>query len=214
MEHYDEEILKARRAVAQAKISEAEKEEQEREQRETIFDDYVHIEGKEVRFSRRIIEEMGISIYMPESFEMLDDDMRAAFYPFGNPPQNVYSDMEIPFQFTLNNTGSTVPDEGIPKFMQLSAKVLENFGPKSKILANGVIRHHDHNIGIMEAGTRAIDCNVHNVMFDISIQNRIIMGNINFATKYSRRMLPIAKQMIDSIEFLEDNDGNDNVSQP
>ena len=65
----------------------------------------------------------------------------------------------------------------------------------------------------MDAGTRAIDCNVHNVMFDISIHDQIVMGNIHFATRYSKRMIPIAKQMIDSIEFLEGNDGNDNISQ-
>lgn len=213
MEHYDEKILKARCAAAQEKINEAEKEDLEMEQQESIMDACVHIEGKEVCFSRRVIEEMGISIYMPESFEQMDDEMKAAVYPFGNPPQKVYADLGIPFQITLKNTGSAVPDEGIPKFMQISAKVLENFGPKSKILANGVIRHHDHNIGIMEAGTRAMDCNVHNVMFDISIHDQIVMGNIHFAIRYSKRMIPIAKQMIDSIEFLEGNDGNDNISQ-
>lgn len=214
MKHKDEEIIMQRKAATLAQVEETAKEAMEMEKQESIFEDLVHLEGMEVKFFRRVIEEFGLSFYMPESFELLDDEMKKTFYPFGNPPRNVYSDFDIPFQITLNKTDNIVPDDGIPKLMQMSAKILENYGPKSKILSNGVIRHEEHNIGIMEVGTRAVDCNVHNVMFYISIENRVVIGNINFATKYSKRMIPIAKQIIDSIEFIrEENDGNNNTSK-
>lgn len=215
MGYRDEEIMKERKSAAQAQINALDEEQKERERQESIFDGCVHIEGKEVHFARRQDDEAGISIFMPESFEKLDDETRKTFYPFGNPPRSVYADFETPFQITLNRTDSVVPDDGIPKFMQMSAKLLENYGPKSKILANGVVRLHDHNIGIMEVGTRAVDCNVHNVMFYVSVEDRIMVGNINFATKYSKRMMPVAKQIIDSIKFLteEESNGDNNLSE-
>ncbi len=215
MGYRDEEIMKERKSAAQAQMDALDEEQRERERQESIFDEFVHIEGREVRFARRPDEDVGISLYMPESFEKLDDETRKSFYPFGNPPKSVYADFETPFQITLNRTDSVVPDDGIPKFMKMSAKLLENYGPKSKILANGVVRLHDHNIGIMEAGTRAVDCNVHNVMFYVSVDDRVMIGNINFPTKYSKRMMPVAKQIIDSINFLteEENNGDNNLSE-
>ena len=213
MKHRDEEIIKERKAAAMAQLNDGEAISDEKVQ-ESIYEQSVHLGEVEVVFSRREVTEIGISIYMPESFDVLDEELKKTFYPFGNPPQYVYADFDIPFQITLNRTEHVVPDDGIPKLMKMSAKIMENYGPKSKILANGVIRQHNHNIGIMEVGTRAVDSNVHNVMFYISVEEKVVIGNITFATKNSKQIIPIAKQIIDSIEFLEEkNDGNNNISE-
>ena len=58
--------------------------------------------------------------------------------------------------------------------------------------------------GILEVATRAIDGNVHNVMFNISINGQIVMGNIHFPAPYVKRLAVVAKEMMDSIEFIED----------
>lgn len=214
MQHKDEEIMMKKKAAAKAAVDEAMEKKKEEEKKESILDEYVHIEGEKVSFSRRSIEDVGISLYMPDAFEALDDETKATLYPLGNAPQYAFAKVGIPFQMTLTKTSHVVPDDGIPKLMQMTAKIMEYYGPKSKVLANGVIRLCDHNIGIMESVTKALDCNVHNVMFYISIHNEVRMGNIHFATKYSDRMIPIAKQMIDSMEFLEEKkDGDNHVSE-
>lgn len=214
MQYKDEEIMMKKKAAAKAAVDEALEQKKEEEKKESIYDEFVHMEGKEVTFSRRDIGDIGISIYMPDIFEPLDEEMKATLYPFGNAPQYAFAEFGLPFQFTLTKTQHIVPDDGIPKLMEMAAKVMDYYGPKSKILGKGVIRLHDHNIGIIEAVTRALDGNVHNVMFYISIDNQIRLGNIHFATKYADRMIPISKQMIDSIEFLEEqSDGNDHISE-
>lgn len=203
MEFRDEEILKEKKAQANKKINELEEKKLEAELKESIYDDCIHVDGKEIRFARREFEDMGISLYMPETFQMMDEETKAVFYPFGNAPKHVMVDFEIPFQITLNKTGHKVPNEDMHKFIVMSAKLLENNGPKAKVLSKGVVNQKDHNIGIMEVVTRAIDSNVHNVMFNISIDGEIFMGNIHFVTKYSKRLSKVAKEIIDSIEYLE-----------
>lgn len=202
MQYKDEEIMMKKKAAAKADVDKALDQKKEEEKEESIYDEYVHMEGKKVTFLRRDIEDIGISIYMPDIFEALDEETKATLYPLGNVPQYAFAEFSLPFQFTLTKTQHVVPDDGIPKLMEMAAKVMEYYGPKSKILGKGVIKIHDHNIGIIEAVTRALDGNVHNVMFYISINNQIRLGNIHFATKYAERMIPISKQMIDSIEFI------------
>ena len=92
MGYRDEEIMKERKSAAQAQMDALDEEQRERERQESIFDELVHIEGREVRFARRPDEDAGISLYMPESFEKLDDETRKSFYPFGNPPKSVYAE--------------------------------------------------------------------------------------------------------------------------
>ena len=214
MEDKDEEIMKKKKAAAKAIVDETIEQKKEEQKKESIYDEYVHIENEKVTFVRRNIDEIGISLLMPEIFELLDDETRVAFYPLGNAPQYVYTEFSIPFHIALNKTKNIVPDDGIPKLMKWSTKLVENYGPKAKVLASGVIKHLDHNIGIIEMVTRAIDGNVYNVMFYISINNEVRIGNIHFAAKYNDRMIPIAKQIIDSIEFLEEKkDGNNHISE-
>lgn len=214
MEHKDEQILNVRKAEAQRQIEELNREQLEREKQESIFDGSVHIEGKEIRFSRRDVPELKISLYMPDTFERMDAELKDVIYPLGNAPSHVFADEAVPFQMTLNQTGNTVPDEGIPKLLKMAGKLMENYGPKVHILSSGVIRQKDRNIGIIEMASKAIDCTVYNVMFYISIQKSILIGNINFPNQSSGRMLPVAKETIDSIEIMEEEqDGDNHISE-
>lgn len=214
MEFKDEEIIRARKAAAQQQIQELASEEAEKEREESIFDGSIHIEKQEVRFQRKEIEELKLSLYIPETFERMEGELKEIFYPLGNAPSHVYADTGIPLQLTLNYTGHIVPDDGIPKLIKMAAKLMENYGPKVKILSSGVVRLKEHNIGIIEFGSKAVDSSVYNVMFYISIENQALIGNINFANRYSKRLVPVAKEMIDSIEIqTEEKDGDNHISE-
>lgn len=213
MEYKDEQILNARKAEAQRQIEKLTLEQRERENQESIFAGSVHIDGKEIRFSRREVRELMISLYMPETFERMDSELKDVIYPLGNAPSHAFADETIPFQMTLNQTGNTVPDDGIPKLLKMAGKLMENYGPKAHILSSGVIRRNERNIGIIELASKAIDGTVYNVMFYISIKNQVLIGNINFPNQSSGRMLPIAKEIIDSIEIMEERDGDDHISE-
>lgn len=204
MGYKDEEIMAEKKAAALKKIQELEGKKLEVQLKESIYDECIHVDDKEIRFSRRTFADLGISIYMPETFEPMEKEVKEAFYPLKNAPKYVFVDYEIPFQITLNRTEHKVPDEGMSRFMDISSKIIENQGPKAKVLGKGVVRIKDHNVVILEVATRAIDGNVHNVMFNISINGQIVMGNIHFPAPYVKRLAVVAKEMMDSIEFIED----------
>lgn len=204
MGYKDEEIMAEKKAAALKKIQELEGKKLEAQLKESIYDECIHVDDKEIRFSRRTFADLGISIYMPETFEQMEEEVKEALYPLKSAPKYVFVDYEIPFQITLNQTKHKVPDEGMSRFMDISSKIIENQGPKAKVLGKGVVRIKEHNVGILEVATRAIDGNVHNVMFNISINGQIVMGNIHFPAPYVKRLAVVAKEMMDSIEFIED----------
>ncbi len=213
MAYTDEEILKAKKARQQEEKKQYDKEKMEKEKAESIFDGSVHIYERETAFSRREIEECGISIYMPEEFEELEDEIKKLIFPFAHPPKYVFASGETQFQITLNLTDNIVPDSGMPKFMKTAKALMERMGPQARILSCATVQKEERNIGIMEVATRAVDMNVYNVMFYLSIDQKLLTGSVICPAKCHERMVPIAKEIIDSIEIMrEARDGNNNIS--
>ena len=138
MEHMDEEILKQKKLLRQQEEKRSSAESMEQEAGESIYDEVVHIIGKETHFGQRQIPELGISICMPETFFMLTDDIRGIIYPAGNAPSHVFAGEDIPFQLAVSMTEHLIPEERMKDFMKQTAKVLEAVGPKVKITETSV----------------------------------------------------------------------------
>lgn len=211
----DEEILNSKKARQIEEKKQQEQSELDKENAESIYNGMIHIYGRETTFSRRIIEECGISLYMPDEFELMDEELKKLIFPLSHPPKYVFASGDTQFQITLNPTQSIVPNDGISKFMDINKALLVKMGPQARILATATIKKDEKNIGIMEVVTQAVDMNVYNVMFYISINNKILMGSIICPAKCHDRMVSIAKEILDSIEvFGEDEENaNNNISE-
>ncbi len=213
MEHMDEEILKQKKLLRQQEEKRSSAESMEQEAGESIYDEVVHIIGKETHFGQRQIPELGISICMPETFFMLTDDIRGIIYPAGNAPSHVFAGEDIPFQLAVSMTEHLIPEERMKDFMKQTAKVLEAVGPKVKITETSVEEKEQFRIGIMEFASRAADMTVYNIQFCVSRENGLLMGTVNFPGKYRKRMAPLAKQIIQSLEIIkEETDGINHIS--
>lgn len=205
----DEEILKEKRRIQQeqTQLLEKEKKEEETKKEESIFEDEITIEGQKVQFQNVEIPELQISIRMPESFFLLSEEAKQYIYPAGNRPSHVYGGENIYYQLSLSKTSHQVPDEGMVKFLPMAKKLMEVMGPKTKILDANVIKHPvedtDYHVGIMEFMSQAVDMSIYNVMFYISIDNQLLMGNIVFPYKKRKSYIKIAKETIDSIIVLQ-----------
>lgn len=211
MSYQDEEILKKRRSMQEQHKKEAEEAQIEKEKQESIFDGSIHLFGKEIPFEYREIEEYGLSIMMPTEFEQMDDELREVLYPYGKAPKYAFASGEIPFQITLNLTENIVPNDGIPKFMVMAKKVMERIGPQARILSNVVVKKEERNIGLMEIATNGVDMSVYNTQFYLSLkENRLFIGAVTCPAKHHNRMVPLIKEIIDSV-IKEESDGNDNI---
>lgn len=213
MGYQDEEILKAKKAIEEEKKRLETKENMEKESQKSIYDESVQIIGKEVLFQRREIPELNVSIYMPESFFMLTGDLAKLIYPGVNAPSHVFGGEDINFHITLNQTEHAVPNDRIREFVKISAQLLETMGPKVTIIEKKVEVKEDINIGILEFVSKAVDMMVYNMQFYVSIEGKLLMGCVNFPSKYKKRMIPLAKEIIGSLEILKEaGDGDDYTS--
>lgn len=213
MEYMDEEILKQKKLLRQQAEKADSEGNLEKEAGESIYDEVVHIIGKETHFELRHIPELGISICMPESFFMITDDIKHIIYPAGNAPSHVFVGEDINFQLAVSMTEHLIPEDRMNAFLKKTVQILEAVGPKVKITETLVEKKENFHIGIMEFVSRAADMMVYNIQFCVSREKGLLMGSVNFPSKYKKRMIPLAKQMIQSLEIIEEEaDGNDNIS--
>lgn len=209
MEYKDEEILKAKKAIAEEEMRRESRKNLEKEAEESIYDEVVHIVGEEVHFARRVIPELKISIYMPECFFRFSDDVAKMLYPMGNTPSHIFGGEGINFQMLLSQTTHQVPDSGMKDFVDMAAKLIDVMGPKVKIVEKRVEEKENEegkkfNIGVLSFVSRAIDTTAYNVQYYISIKGKILMGSITFPSKYKKRLIPLANEVISSIELLKE----------
>lgn len=191
MSNRDEEIIAQKRAIAEEKL-----EQNEKEQRQLEIDD--------IRLVRQDFDEYGFSISIPEGFEEMDEEFKEALYPYGKYPRYVYAGENIPFQFSVNKTENVVPNEGIPKFMPIAKQVMERVGPQAKILACYAIKKEEYNIGMMEIASFGLDGPVYNMQFYLSMSDqKIIICALTCQAKRHELVLPVFKKIIDSIVIHE-----------
>lgn len=208
MQYKDEELLKVKKQIAEEEKRRETKKNMKQEAEESIYDEKVHIIGEEVTFERRVIPELMVSIYMPESFFRFTDDMAKMLYPMGNTPSHIFGGVNINFQMLLSQTTHQVLDNGMKSFVDMAAKLMDAMGPKVTIVEKKIEEKKMENDEIFHIGTlsfvsRAIDTNVYNMQFYVSIDGKLLMGSVAFPSRYKKRLIPLAKEVISSIELLK-----------
>jgi hypothetical protein len=206
MGYADEEILKEKKRLKNEEAKRKSDETIEKEMEASIFDGTIHIFDMPVKFVEREIEELGISIWMPEQFYLFDEELRKLMYPMGNAPTHVYGAQDLPFNVAFNHTSNRIPNEGMREFLKIAVKTMENLGPKTRIIKAEVISKEDINMGNIEFISNAIDMSVYNVMFYISLQGRLLIATINFPNKDRKRLMPIAKEIVESFTILKEDE--------
>lgn len=212
MSYQDEEIILKRKAMQNEKKKEQQDEKIEQEKQESILSGMIHLFGKEVEFERRTVAEYGLSMLLPKEFEELDDETKEVLYPYGRAPRYAFASGDLPFQVTLNLTENLVPDDGMAKFMAMAQKVMERIGPQARILSNVVVKKEERHMGLMEIATKAVDMPVFNTQFYLSLgENKLFIGAVTCPAKHHNRMVPLIKEIIDSVVIEEENNGNNHV---
>lgn len=206
MGYADEDILKMKQQLDRQEEEAHEEDSVQNENEEQITDGMVHIYGEEVLFERKTVEEFGLSMILPADYNLVDEETKAVLYPLGNRPSHVFACGTVQGTVAMNYTPSAVPNEHIKDFLPKIQKLLEQMGPQSKMLKKEVIEKEEHNIGVLQFLSHAIDVNVYNFMTFISLEGKLLIITVSFPNKMSDRYVTLAEQMIDSIAFIEKED--------
>ncbi len=200
----DEEIIKQREEMEAFERQRFSKETEEAEKHQSVFDGEILIHKVPVTFAERPLFSDKVSIWMPEDFEAYTPEMIAAVYLLGNKPDMVFGNSYLNFSVGFRYTEHKVPDAFMGDFPKIVRLVLEQSGPKVRILSEKVRKTEKHTISSLELISHTIEDTVYNVMFFCSLDERVLMGFINFSFRFLDRYKPIAEEMLQSFRFLDE----------
>lgn len=161
-------------------------------------------EELEIVWEERIIKDMGIAVQMPEKFFEFNQDFKEIMYPYGNIPKYVFGGEDIQFQMMFNITKNKISDQQIKEFLPIAKKIITQAGPKVHVVQSGIITKEEHQVAVMEFVSRAVDMSVYNMMFYYSLEGQLMMGSVNFPFRDKDKMIPAAKNILESLRFLKE----------
>lgn len=171
--------------------------------------------------TRRTIDELGISMEMPEELELLSEEFKNKIYIRTPRPDYVYASKDIPYQFAFRMTTHKVPDSGMKSFIKINAALLNKIGPKLKIMGENLYEIKEENIkktqdendsekkkqesifhiGTVEFVSSAIDTKVYNIQIYISIEGQVLMGSATIPMKEAKKSVCEIRDLIQSIRI-------------
>ncbi len=204
MPELDEELIKKRELLEQFERERFSQENIEKEKSQSIYDGEILVNMVPVTFAERLFLDGKVGIWMPEDFEELTPEEVAVSYPLGNKPDKVYSNSYLDLAVGYNYTQHEVPDEYMGDFLKIARLALERTGPKVRILSEKVRKTKKHTISSIEIISHTITESIYNLMYFTSLDGRVLLGFINFNCKNRERYKPMAREMIASFRFTDE----------
>ncbi|MFR4977296.1 MAG: hypothetical protein ACLUDG_00025 [Butyricicoccus sp.] len=204
MEHYDEEILKARKKAEDAQKARYSSKTVEREKQQSIYNDFVEIFKIPTKFANTEVLNGKAAIFMPVDFELRPSEEVKMLFPFGNPPQELYGNSYSYFIIALNWTEHQIMEDEIPEFIIFAKQLMERMGPRARVMKTDVKKHDKGNIGVMEVVANALQGVSYSYIFYTIGAGRLLIGTVMFDKKYKERLLPLAEEIVESFHIFKE----------
>lgn len=201
----DEQILQMKKNLEQMRRQREEAERIEIENQKSIYEGSVTMLGEEIPFAEREIQDLGIRMWMPVEFELLEDSMRKLVYPNASGPTHVFTREKELMNVSFKQNNNVVPSENMKEFTNLSKRLLEVTGPKVKIVKTHELQAEDLTIGVIEFISEAIDGVLYNYLGLVPLKKGVMLTTIVFKNQHKKRFLPVVQEMMGSIRELEEN---------
>ena len=157
----------------------------------------------DVKFVRARIADGKITAVMPESFEVMSDELRRIKYPV-NAPRYIYTTPDATVNLNVNFGGS-LDSKDVAAFGKQMLAVLKNSLPSAKFGEAKIIASSG-NIFFVDFISAAIDQPVYNTMFFFSLDGKQGIGSWNCLGKDRWYWAPIFEHAITTMEFNEKKD--------
>lgn len=204
MEHFDEEILKARKKADDAEKARYSAKTVEQEIKQSIYDEFVEIFKVPTKFEEKAVLDDKAQIYMPTDFESRPEEEIKLMFPFGNPPQELYGNSYATFALAFHWTEHQMMQEDIPAFIVFAKQMMERIGPRAHVIKTDIKKRSIGNIGVMEVAANALQGVSYSYHFYTIMEGRLVIGTVMFDRKYKSRLLPIAEEIVESFRIVEE----------
>jgi len=200
-EHYELAQKEAALKAEQTPPEEPIQEEQSELAAIDLYKDFVQIDEQEVPVIDQRVMDGKISFRMPKLFSIMPAQLASLKYPSERRPNIIYTDESSTINFAFNKTSHSLPDEGVAEFQENMIDVLEQAQPAAQWFDTDVIKINDKTVGFIEVMTPAIDGEIFNLMFFISIDGQALIGTFNCTEEDTETWRPIARAMMKTMQF-------------
>ncbi|MFI3172758.1 MAG: hypothetical protein R3Y58_10420 [Eubacteriales bacterium] len=172
------------------------------EVKKSIHDKFCPVFGIDVPFEYTTLFEDAAKIKIPKSFYPRSEDEIKEVYFIGEPPKLVLSDGILPFMIAFNPTRTKQLDNEIQEFGKVAKAIINRVGSKSKILGEQYLKRDNGNIFLLETLMQTLDGVSYNLFFFTSVEEFLWIGTVSFDSKYSKRLVSVAKEIVSTFETL------------
>ncbi len=204
MPEMDEEILRSRQKIKAFEQERFSDETIENEKNQSILDGTILVNRIPISFAERTILEGRAAMWMPTDFEVLPQEIVEASYPYMDRPDVVYTNGYLGMATGYRHTSYEIPDTYMGEFMQIAKSALNNAGPNVTILTEHMRKTQKHTLTSLEMISHTITEAIYNILYFASLNDRVLFGFINFDFKLRKRYVSIAKEMLDSFYFTDE----------
>jgi hypothetical protein len=165
-----------------------------------ISDGYVIIKEEKIPLERKTILNDRISIIMPEEFAIMSKEDADIKYPSINRADEIYTNKETSVNLSVSHKSDTAANKDIPEVKDALQEVVMRVYPASSVIDSETIEVAGINIAYYDFDTAAIDMDIYNLIFFISLDDRLVLGSFNCPWENMDEWKPVIVQMLGSVE--------------
>lgn len=128
---------------------------------------------------------------IPDSFEIMSEDMIKAKYPLENRPTIVYTNESGSINVALHYTESTASRSDLPSFLDVFKTTYENLYPSAQWYRSDVTSINGKDVGVMKLLTPAIDTEIYNLIWFSDVDGKLLLLTFNCTVEENSRHIEI-----------------------
>lgn len=160
----------------------------------------IQIENAVYQFSERTYFNELFSMCTPMSFEDMDADVIGIKYSGSTPPQIVIANPDGSINIAFHYTGIESPENELKSKAKEMERVIKRMHPSFVFDTQAFLRaQQDTLVQYFDFVSSALDEDVYNLIFLLSIQNYLLIGTFNCPEALADAWKPYTKLMLKSI---------------
>ncbi len=203
MAYIDEKILRQQKAVQDERLQSENK-----ELEGCVKEGKIILKGREISFKRQEYLDGKISMMMPEDTRPMTEEEIMGAYLLGNRPQYLFHSEDTQISLVFNHTENPVLNSQIIKMADVASKLLEKAALNGRIFRKKNIERNEKTIATVELVSNGYDEGVFTLNFYISLEDKLLLGNVNCAAKDMSILREVAMQIVETIEIRENSKEN------
>ncbi|WP_020588772.1 hypothetical protein [Desulfobacter curvatus] len=141
-----------------------------------------------------------VTFEAPKELSPMSKEMLELKYPSSRRPTEVLSDSTGGVSLAFNHLKSAATNEQVIEVHKNMSKAFHNMYPSASWFRDEVITKNGKNIMVLELITPAMNTKIHNIMYGLSVDDRLLLVAFNTTVEQSEKWLSIGKKIMSSIE--------------